>query len=263
MCAKIAAAIAMILLGAAQANGRSPFDGRWRTDLTSLSFPKTPEDILLRDGVYSCRSCLPPVNIAADGNYRPLSGISGIDRRAVEMVDARTIRITDRNGDLAVRENVIRVSADGRRRQIAWKDITRTDAPEISGVTIQRRIGSPIAGAHAASGQWVTVRLTNVTNAARTETLKLEGGFLSMSRASGESYRASVDGPPSPYVGNPSISEVVVTRAGPRELVETSLYHGEVISILTRRIAADGKIQMLRARNPKTGAVRVARSLKL
>lgn len=259
----IAAVSALLTLIAAGEGRASPFDGSWRTDLSSLEFPARPELVVLKDGVYECRSCTPPYSLAADGVFHRVADDPSVDERRVDVVDSQSVRFVDRNADRISREVVVRVAPDGRSRTIAWSEFGGPGTPRIAGKTIQVRQDDPATEAHVISGSWQTVGLVDVTDAAMTETLKLENGILSMSRATGESYRAQIDGPPAPYAGNPAITHVLVTRAGPRELIEKSLYRGEVLTILYRSISADGRTQLLRAENVKTGSISAARSNKV
>ena len=255
--------IAALLLVFGSGQDRSPFDGRWRTDLSSIEFSREPETSLLLEGVYECTSCRPPYRVPADGCLHPVSGDPGTDARQVRIVHPRRVDLIERKNGRIVRVRRILVSRDGTSRTIEWLDRTSPKAPRLAGKLIQKRSGrAPVAG-HAISGSWLTIRAADVTPAAMTETLRLENGYLSMSRATGESYRAKIDGPPSPYLGNPAITEVIVTQAGPRHLVETTLFQGKILSVMDRRISADGKTQSLRARNMTTGAIGSARSNKL
>jgi hypothetical protein len=52
---------------------QSPFDGTWKIDLAKAQFPKKPNEYLLKDGMYECKSCKPEIKIKADGQFQPLS----------------------------------------------------------------------------------------------------------------------------------------------------------------------------------------------
>ena len=38
---------------------QSPFDGTWKIDLGKSKLPKKPDEYLLKDGMYECKTCKP------------------------------------------------------------------------------------------------------------------------------------------------------------------------------------------------------------
>jgi hypothetical protein len=48
------------LLAPGLAMAQSAFDGTWKIDLKTTQFPKKPQVYLLQDGMYHCKSCVPP-----------------------------------------------------------------------------------------------------------------------------------------------------------------------------------------------------------
>ncbi len=39
---------------------QSPFDGTWKVDMNKVDFPKKPDVYLLQNGMYECKTCVPP-----------------------------------------------------------------------------------------------------------------------------------------------------------------------------------------------------------
>ncbi|WEK00221.1 MAG: hypothetical protein P0Y59_00540 [Candidatus Sphingomonas phytovorans] len=255
--------LALCVEGAVAAAPFDAFNGRWRTDLSSLKFSTVPETVSLKDGIYDCRSCDPPYSLKADGDFHTVAGYPSLDERRVKIIDSRTVRIFDRKAGRITHRVEIKVSRDGRRRTVSWADFYGPGTVEISGRTLQIRVAAGARGAHGASGSWRSVALLRATGAARTETLDVRAGILAMSRATGESYRARIDGDPTPYIGDPAIDEVRLKSAGPRAIIEQHIYRGVVTSTLTMRLSADGKALLMRAENPKTGRNSSARATKL
>ena len=112
------------------------------------------------------------------------------------------------------------------------------------------------------SGAFVPVSV-DASKDAITQTLKLEGGMLTMSTPTGQSYSVKVGGPPAPFRGDPTIALVKVVQAGPRELVETDMRDGKAVSELHMTVSADGKTLLLRGENFKSGRKTSAKALKV
>ena len=53
---------------------QSVFDGTWKTDLSSAKFPQKPDEYLLKDGTYQCETCVPPIQVKADGQDQKVTG---------------------------------------------------------------------------------------------------------------------------------------------------------------------------------------------
>ncbi len=84
------------LLMPAMAMAQSVFDGTWKVDLKSAKFPTKPDVFLLQDGMYHCKTCVPPVDVKADGKDQKVSGHPYYDMVSIKVVDARTIEETDK-----------------------------------------------------------------------------------------------------------------------------------------------------------------------
>ena len=261
--AAAAALAAAVLAGPAQAAPASPFDGVWRTDPASIAFSKRPDVMVLKDGVYDCRSCTPAYTVKADGAFHPVAGHPSYDETMLSVVDDRTVEQTERKDGRVVGTTRVRVSEDGRTAAVAWTDTTNAGAPPVSGTVIETRTAPAPEGAHAASGSWVATQAQDFSEAATLQTLKLQDGVLTLTTPTGQSYAAKVDGPPAPFVGDPSVTAVTVARAGPRELVETDLHDGEVVSVLHMTVSPDGRTLTLQGENKKTGAVSSAKAEKV
>ena len=53
---------------------QSAFDGTWKFNLNDAQFPKKPDVFLLQDGMYHCKTCVPPIDVKADGQDQPVKG---------------------------------------------------------------------------------------------------------------------------------------------------------------------------------------------
>src|SRR3974377_205789 len=75
---------------------QSVFDGTWKFDLNTAKFPEKPDEFLLKDGMYQCKTCAPPVEVKADGQDQRVSGHPYYDTISIKVVDDRTIEETDK-----------------------------------------------------------------------------------------------------------------------------------------------------------------------
>src|SRR3954469_22528213 len=57
----------------AMAAAGTGIDGTWKADVNSVQFDQKPDEMLLQAGQYSCKSCVPPVTVAADGAFHPIT----------------------------------------------------------------------------------------------------------------------------------------------------------------------------------------------
>ena len=62
--------LAVPLLGWAQ----SPFDGTWKVDASTAQFPQKPDVWVIQNGMFDCKTCVPPVNVKADGQFQKVTG---------------------------------------------------------------------------------------------------------------------------------------------------------------------------------------------
>ena len=46
---------------------QSVFDGTWKIDMNKVDFSKKPDEFVLKNGMYSCKTCAPPYEVKADG----------------------------------------------------------------------------------------------------------------------------------------------------------------------------------------------------
>src|ERR1700731_1216394 len=86
----------MLLLTPVLAAAQSAFDGTWKIEVNNAQFPKKPDVYLLQDGTYHCKTCVPPVDIKADGQDQKVPGHPYYDAMSVKVVDDHTIEQTQK-----------------------------------------------------------------------------------------------------------------------------------------------------------------------
>ena len=222
----------LLLPLAAMADG--PFDGTWKVDMSKVQMPKKPDVFVLKDGMYDCKTCVPPVNM----------------------------KDTDKKGGKVVATSTITVAPDGKTAHFEFSDSSNSNGAPVTGNGEMKQVAPGPAGSHAVSGSWVTTNLANMSENATEITFKEEGGMLSMSAPTGQSYQAKLDGTEAPYKGDPGINSVTVKKTGKMSMVETDKRDGKVVTVMTSTVSADGKtmdVQMddkLRNRSMKFVAVK-------
>lgn len=237
---------------AAPALAASPFDGTWKGDTSTAKLPDKPDVILIKDGTYTCSSCVPVFKVKTDGAFHKIVGHPYVDEASVKLVDARTVKEIDKRKGKIAYTSMVRVAPDGKSLTMEWTDVG-PDGKTVKGTNIQTRVAPAPAGAHAASGSWRTTKVSNVSDAALTMTLTLTPKSFAMKTPGGYSYDAPLGGKPVPVVGDPSNVMAAVRKVDDRTIVETDTRAGEVISVYTYTALPDGKTIRVVSENRKQG----------
>ena len=213
--------------------------GNWKIDLASLKFEGKPDEYLLKDGSYSCASCIPPLTVAADGQMHAVADRPYFDNMSVKAVDDKTVEIHRQKGGKEVSSITSTVSADGNVLTHKFKDMT-TPGQTIEGTQTEQRAGSAPAGAHAMSGQWKPDRVPEYSEDALNLTYAIAGNSVTMN-SQGQTYTAELGGPAVAIKGDTGGTTVKVTREGTGSLRETNIRDGKEIGYAILTPSADGK----------------------
>lgn len=222
----------------------SIFDGTWRPDPQRPDPTGPPDDLLVVDGFYECRSCQPPYRVPADGQDHPIEGNPRFDAVAVTLVDDRTVRRACRRDGRLVTDSVVIVSADGRSK-VETQTVTDSGPVPLVLEIQARRVGRPARGAHPLSGRWRVVEL-DLVNHDEDTTYRIVDDTLSMQDRMGRSFVAPLDGTASPYRGDPRFTSVSVRRLDARTIEETDRNGDEVVLVMEWRVEADGATMHVR-----------------
>ena len=230
----------LLLLVPALGWAQSPLDGTWKVDLGKSKFPKKPDEYLLKDGMYECKTCKPEIKVKADGQFQKVTGHPNFDMQKVTVIDDRHVRTDEQKGDKPISDGKWSVSEDGSTLAIAWTDYSNPAGGPVSGVATFTRVGKAPLGANAISGSW-RIEKSDVAQAdALIFSFKSGGDSLSYSTPMGQSYQAKLDGKDVPYVGDPGTTSVSLKRIGD-SVEETDKRDGKVISVSKMTVSADGK----------------------
>ena len=237
-----AAALLLSAFAAGPAFAASPFDGTWKADLSTLQMPQKPDVFSVRNGVYTCESCVPRVEVPADMASHPVTGHPYYDRIAIRVVDDRTIRIAQRLKGKLMFVGEQKVSPDGKTLTFAFRDMGSPSGKVVTGRGVEHRVGPAPAGAHAVSGSWKPERVQDVSEAGLTVSFRMAGDTLHMQAPTGESYDARIGGPPVPIQGDPARTMAAVTRLSANSLQETDTRDGKVVNVLTMTAEPGGRV---------------------
>jgi len=234
-------ALLLPILTPALAIAQSGFDGTWKIDLKTAQFPKKPDEFLLQDGMYHCKTCVPPVDVKADGQDQKVIGDPYADTLSVRVVDNNTIEQTGKKNGKVVGTGTATVSADGNTLTTEFTYLGSPTGQPINGKFEETRVAKGPAGAHAISGSWRPAKMESMSENGLLFTYKVQGDTLMYSTPPGQSYSAKLDGTDAPYNGDPGTTSVSVKLVDKNTLEETDKRDGKVISVQRITLSADGK----------------------
>lgn len=228
----------------------SVLSGTWKTDKDSVKFEQKPDEFALKDGTYNCTTCIPPLTVAADGQFHDVTGRPYADRMSVKAADDKTIEIHSKKGGKEVSSLTMSVSADGNTLTRKFHDATVT--PAIDGSSTSTRAGPAPAGAHAASGQWTPNQVNDYSEEALSATYTIDGNKVTWA-GQGQTYTAELGGPAVPVTGDLGGTTVTVSQEG-NGLKETFSRDGKVVNETVTTVSADGKTATWVSFDPRDGS---------
>jgi hypothetical protein len=231
---------AMSQNAAATAGG---INGTWKADISSVQIDQKPDQLLLKEGQFSCPTCIPPIAIAADGAFHPVSRPYA-DSMAVKIDDDHTVTRTAKKGNAVTGVSKYSVSADGKTLTIDFSDSSTPNAPPVKGSFVETRVAPAPTGAHSISGSWKPEKYSNINDEALTITYSVDGDTLHMSSPAGQGYDAKLDGTDTPIKGDTAGTTASVKKVGDNSYEETDKRAGKVISVTTFTVGADGKMNV-------------------
>jgi hypothetical protein len=236
----------------APAGDAAALNGTYKVDLASLKFDQRPDEFLLQDGTFSCKTCIPPLTVAADGQFHAVADRPYFDSISVKVVDDRTVEQHRRKGDKEVSSVTMQVSEDGNVLTNKFVDATTPNAPPIEGTGRLKRVGPAPVGAHAISGKWLPERIQDYSQAALDLTYRVEGNKVTFS-GQGQSYTAELGGPAVPMQGDIGGTTVAVARDG-AGIKETLTRGGKEVGVNTIVPSADGNSVTFTSTDPRDGS---------
>ena len=218
-------------------------NGTWKADLSTVQIKQKPDQMLLEDGQFSCPTCTPPLTLAADGAFHPVTRPYA-DSMSIKVDDDHTVTRTAKKGGTVTNTGKYTVSGGGKTLTIDFTDSSTPNAPPTKGSFTETRVAAAPAGAHAISGSWKPDKYSNINDEALTVTYNVSGDTLHMSSPSGQSYDAKLDGSDTPIKGDTAGTTASVKKVGDNSYEETDKRGGKVVSVITFTVGADGKLHV-------------------
>ncbi len=228
-------------------------NGTWKADLASIKFEGKPNEFVLQGGTYNCKTCIPPLTVAADGQFHPVADRPYYDSISVRAVDDRTVEIRRRKGDRQVSSTTMQVSEDGNALNSKFTNANNPSTPPVEGTETARRAGPAPAGSHAVSGQWAPDRVQDISEDALNVTFRVAGNQVTMNSQS-ESYTAELGGPAVAIQGDAGGTMVAVTREGGNGLRETMTRGGKEVGVTIITPSADNSSVTFTNTDPRDGS---------
>ena len=229
---------------AAPAAASGGIDGTWKADVTTAKWDQKPDESLLQNGKYDCKSCTPPWSVPADGAFHPVTGHPYYDQVSIKVVDDKTVEEGTKLKGRDTGGSTQKVSADGNTLGIDFNDKSIANAPPSTGHVEETRVAPAPAGAHATSGSWKPSKAQNINAETLTVTFKTDADTLHFSSPSGTSYDAKLDGTDAPIKGDPAGTTASVKKLPDGSYQETDKRDGKVVAVTTFTVGADGKLNV-------------------
>jgi hypothetical protein len=229
---------------------QSPFDGTWKFNLTGAKYSEKPETFGIKNGSYTCDTCIPKISVKADGTDQKVPGAKGYDTLAVKAVDDKTTQFTRKQAGKVVSESTDTVSADGKTLSFKFKNYPPQGEP-VTGGGSMTRVGVAPAGASASSGSWKMQKLDNISDNGMMVTFKGSADGLMMSSPTGESYDAKFDGKDYPVKSDRSGGTISLKKLSDSSIQETYKQDGKPVAVNEMTVA--GNTMKLTTKDPRRG----------
>jgi hypothetical protein len=238
-----------ILAWAAQ----GPFDGTWKVDINKVQFPEKAEKWVLQKGAYECSTCVPAINIKADGTDQPTPGTKYSDTLAVKVINDKTVEMTSKKGGKVVEAVKYVVSADGKTITADFTNYPETSKQPVTGKVTMVQVAAGPAGSHAISGSWRENKAEAVSENALTTLYKTTADGLMMTAGTGETFDAKFDGKDYPIKGDRAGSMVSLKKVNDKSIDQTVKRDGKIVEIDHMTVSADGKTLTIKVEDKERG----------
>lgn len=230
----------LVLLAPVMLFAQSAFNGTWRFSPQSAQFSGKPLTLSLQNGLYRCDSCVPAIEVQADGKDHDRKGSPYSDAISARALDDHAIEVISKKGGKVVGTSKDTVSPDGKTLTTEWSFVA-DNGQEGHGKTISTRVTVAPQGAHQVSGSWQPEKMDTASESILTVTFKATDDDLSMSDLTGDSYTAKFDGKDYPYKGDPGTTSVSLKKINANTIEETDKRDGKVITVSRMTVSPDGR----------------------
>jgi hypothetical protein len=231
--------------------GQSAFSGTWVWNPQSGQFSGKPRIFSLTNSTYHCDSCVPKINVPADGKDHRITGYPYADSINVTVVDDHEIEVVYKKDGKVSRKWKDTVSPDRNTLTRDWAMFP--NGQEAHGKYVFTRTAPAPAGAHNISGSWQPQKLEDTSENIMKVTFQASDDELHMSDGIGDSYIAKFDGKDYPFNGDPGTTSVSVKKIDANTIEETDKHDGKVIVISRMTISPDGQVMTIENTNKLFG----------
>lgn len=228
----------LMLLMPASALASTPFDGTWKVNLDSIQVSGKPNVEEIKDGMYTCSSCVPSFTVKADGTDQPTPVHGERDHIAIKVLSPTTVEYTEKKDGKITSVSRLTVSGNGNKITQVFTNYT-TDKP-FKGKFTEKRVGPAAAGAHAVSGAWMQDSMPEFSEAAKLIVLESTDNGLKMTWF-GRVTDAKFDGKEYATQNDPDHTLVTLKRISDRQFEEHDRREGEIFDIVMWTVSPDGK----------------------
>ena len=232
---------------------QSPFDGTWKTNMAESKLSAKPYIFSVNNGMYDCETCVPKINIKADGKDQAVTG-QPFDTVSIQVVDANSIHAVTKKAGKPTGDSTRTLSADGKTLTVAGTTYPADGSQPYKFETKYMRVAKGPAGSNATSGSW-RIQTIQEDTAGLTSTWKVSGDEVSMSTPTGESWMAKLGGAESPVKGTYAKETVSVKKMGDHAIEVTYKRDGKLFSVSKISVSADGKKMTEVLDNKQTGRI--------
>lgn len=244
-------AVLLPILAWAAAEG--PFDGTWKVDLNTVQFPEKSETFLLQKGTLECSTCVPKINVKADGTDQPVTGSKYVDTVAVNVLDDKTIEIKSKKGAKVVGLEKDIVSADGKMLTVEFTSYPEASKQPVTGKVMLVRTATGPAGSHAISGSWRENKAEGISENGLTSTIESSQNGLILTYGTGETFDAKFDGKDYPIKGDAAGSLVSLKKINERSIDQTVKRDGKIVEVDHMTVSQDGKTLLIKVEDRERG----------
>jgi hypothetical protein len=218
--------------------------------MDTIQFSDSPGEYLLDKGMYHCFTCIPKVDVKADGTEQKGTGQASFDTISVRVVDPSSVEFTFKKEGRLTFACTETVSPDGNTMVEEFTE-TPTSQPVTGHATFTRVSKGPF-GSHPLSGSWQMRTIQNTASNRPSTSYQTTKDGLKMS-SGGQSYDAKLDGKDYPVAGDPAHGTVSLRRIDDDTIEETYKQDGKVIRVTLTTVSENGKSMRVESTDRQTG----------
>jgi len=214
------------------------FSGTWLLQPELTTFWGRNPEFLIERGTFRRTDCGKPIEIAATAQDLPVVGQPLFTSAAVQVLDARRVRIVERLSGTTTWVGLYAVSKDRHSMTLDFES-DRAKKP-VNGQLYYVREGEPLEGAHALSGSWRPEKLTHLSQTGMSLSMEQSEHELRLSFSDGSSIDSMLDAKNYPVIGYSPGATASILHSSPLLLAINFYQGGEPVEIGRAILSEDG-----------------------